>query len=254
MSVKYNRVVVGLQFREKVHGGVPLHKDAADYWMNKLALTDEQRQELTDTIERLQNQAVGENEEAGGEQKEVEKALIGFHSDDVGLYVKDITFKAHLKDMFSRLGIFMKTSGKNEVRLGLQIRPERVRFVRDGQIITAPDEMDIGIVHVQVPGKGRQSALRYGHVIVEPSVELSVFILCPFKRVTVEHIEQAFNAGQENGYGANRTIGYGRYKVTKFEDKGKVEVALGQELTHEAETEQQEGQAIPQEATQLVEA
>lgn len=245
MPVKYQKLVVGVQFREKVHGGVPLHTKTADFWMDNLSLTDAQRQELAETIERLQNQIA--EEATNEEQQEIQKALVGFLSDDVGLYVKDITWKAHLRDTLSRLGIFTRSKGKNEVHVGLQIRPERIRFMRDGNIIKQPDELDVGIVHINTP-QGRRSALRYGHVIVEPTMEFAIFLLCPFTRVKVKDIEQAFTAGQEYGYGANRTIGYGRYKVTKFESQGKVEVALGQELTFESEPEA--GQEVDQEADQ----
>lgn len=216
MDVTYLRADVEVQFRDMIMGGVPKSADVAEDWANIKGLTDDQKKQL----------------EAEGidPDETVERMSTGFYTDDIGIYVVDITWKAHIKDMLKRLGIFVKKSGsKNEVIFGLQIRPERVRFYRDDQIIKVVDGKDSSIAHITTP-QGRRSAFCITEYLKQPICKFSCYLLQPATKFSIKSLGEAFLAGQEFGFNAKRTMGHGRYDVIKFDEKGDIKVKLGDKL------------------------
>lgn len=213
MSVTYDRLDVTVQFDDQIQGGTPITEEAMRAWGEFKGLSSQQVEENVASLPGLED-----------EQAEP-PTITGFLRDEFGLYVNDITWKAHLKDMLSRLGIFQTQRGsKNEAHFGLIIRPARVRFMENGAaVIERPHGVHSAVAHITGP-QGRRSALKYTEYLRGVQCAFSVYLLRPHSKLRLEHIEDALAAGQEYGYGANRTMGFGRYTV--LSTQGQVEVKL----------------------------
>ncbi len=212
--IKYTKIDVELQFRETVYGGVPKNSEVGKTWAELKGLTDDQKKLIEESTDEV-----------------VEKMTTGWLTDDVGVFALDITMKAHLKDCLSRLGVYKKKIGsKNEMQFGGFIRPERLRFTNGSNTpIKEPHGKKDCIAHVNGP-QGRRSALKTVEYLDKPNLKFSFYLLNPHSRLTVGDIENAFLVGQEYGYGANRSMGIGRYDIAKFDKIDDVEIKAGDKI------------------------
>jgi hypothetical protein len=81
-------------------------------------------------------------------------------------------------------------------------------------MITAPDDVETFIGHVSGP-QGPRSNLTRVEVVSEATIHVEIMVLRD--EIAHEHWPVLFLCGQENGLGAMRSQGYGRYDVTRFE-------------------------------------
>jgi len=213
--LEYSHYNLCLKFDANVQGGIPKHKDMIEGWLDQKAMDSEIKDEIR---------------KDGIDEEATEKVWCGFLSDEEGLYVPDIHFKSHMKDALSRLNVFVSKRGsKNIVHFGMIIRPDKLRFYdNDGNIIKEPSGYTEAIAHITGP-QGRRSALkRNDHIDAGCSMNFHIFIAKPHGKLSKDDLENALSLGQEMGFGTNRTMGYGRYTVTKFEKCDDIKIKLGQ--------------------------
>jgi hypothetical protein len=221
----FNRYRARLQFRNKIMGGVPKDPKMIEGWLRTKA-------GLSDSEEELRFAVIQTLQELGGEVSpemtmdeliEVSQALAeqrntnGFKRDETGLYIESRQIKAGLKETINALYAGEKwgktrKGPKNFAVEHVFIHPHRIYLGR-----AEPDGIDLLIGHVTGP-QGRRSTITYVEHCVEPEIEFDVLV----DTRAEEQIEEAqwreiWVHGQENGYGAARSQGWGTYDIVAWD-------------------------------------
>ena len=206
----YDKWLVEIVFREKLCGGVPKNENTIKSWVeSKTGHTDKQAEELAaEAVEAMKEQLT-------------DASWNGFKQDaEHGLYIEPRQVKAMLRECFTMQRVFVKKKGSKQIHQhGLEIKglehPSRIYLGR-----AEADGDDEGPIHVMT-AQGPRSALKRVDYVEGATL---TFELWRFKTVATEkrHISHdalvaALTLAQENGLGADRSQGRGKFDVTKFE-------------------------------------
>ena len=231
---------VELQLRGWICGGIPRDAKTIEGWLRAKAGMTKETEIFQRTMETLQEQGAEVNADMSFEQLvEASKKIAGeiktngFKFDDTGLYIEGRQIKAGLKE--STNSLFASDRWGATSKGPKSFVAEHV-FVRDDVVslgVTKPTGVLMSIKHIKGPG-GPRSALGYCEYVDRPTLAFDVQV----SRVAEEVMGQMINGDnrsaeskpgknatkrrvweelwvhfQENGLGANRAQGYGKFDV-----------------------------------------
>lgn len=204
----YNVFRVTVVFREWVCGGMPRNKDLIRAWVEAgTKYADEQTEKLIQ-----ENAELVVNEVA-------EKVWQGFPEDENGLFIPARQVKAALKQSASLLGITKQKRGSKQVLAeGLEVKaPDGSDRIHLG--VKEPSGTYENAIHVMT-AQGPRTALRRMDYVVAPRISFEVWVLKTAAQET-RHIGEnelvsILQHAQENGLGASRSQGYGKFDVVEF--------------------------------------
>ena len=206
-----------LQFRDLVVGGTPTNEKVAEGWIrSKMQTGDEAVMNLV--LETMAERVVDRDEamKIVGDLK----LLKGFKKDQSGLYLDGRTLKACLKEgaSIAQAGGFVGKRGWGQNNAGLKsfvaehimVVENKLHLLRGGKPVTKPDEIQQRFVHTF---KG--SGITYEEVVERAEIEFT--IITDSDSFDHDFWAQTWLKAREQGLGASRSMGFGRFWVTQWE-------------------------------------
>ena len=205
----YTRYALTIKTRGRLCGGVPRNKELIRTWVEaSTGFKDETTEKLIQADAELVVNEVAE------------KSWIGFMQDEKGLLLQARNIKACLKQSASLLGITVKKRGSKQILAeGMEVKSvtgsDRIHLGR-----TSPDGTDESAIHVMT-AQGPRTALRRMDYVENVNIEFEIWVLSTAAQET-RHIGEKeltliLKHAQENGLGASRSQGEGKFEVTRFE-------------------------------------
>jgi hypothetical protein len=209
----YDVYAVEIQFRDKVCGGTPRNKELLEGWIKA----------TTGHNDATTQQQVAEATDAMKFQETVEKSWNGFRGDETGLYIEARCVKALFKEAATMLRVTTQKIGSKQLfQHGFEIKaveasahPERIYLgTRE------PSGVLEGPIHVDTP-QGPRTAIKRVDYVERPVLRFNVWVLATAaaegRHVGEDEIVKMLTFGQENGIGADRSQGHGKFDVVGFE-------------------------------------
>lgn len=209
-STLYTRYRVKVVFRDRLYGGVPKNKDLIKSWIEaSTGFKDEIAEDLT---EQARQQMIDEV---------AEKSWNGFFRDEkLGLYIECRQVKAMIKQCASVLRITVKKSGSKQILA----EGSEVKAVDGGSRLyldrKEPDGFEERPIHVMTAQGPRTAIKRIDYV---EKAELAFQVWClktaaqETRHIGEKELTQILALAQENGAGADRSQGGGKFDVVEFE-------------------------------------
>jgi CRISPR/Cas system CSM-associated protein Csm4 (group 5 of RAMP superfamily) len=208
-SELYDRYLVAISFRGRLCGGVPRNKELIKSWVEATTgFKDEISERLTQADAELVVNEVAE------------KSWISFFEDKNGLFIQTRQVKACLKQSASILGITQKKRGSKQILAeGMEVKAigggDRLHLGRK-----APDGTDESAIHVMT-AQGPRTALRRMDYAEGVTLQFEIWILKTAaqenRHIGQKELENILRHAQENGLGASRSQGEGKFEVTRLE-------------------------------------
>ena len=206
----YDIYSVTIQVRDKICGGTPKNPDLLRGW---IAATTEHDDETTSKQEQEARDAILEPTE--------EKSWNGFRSDAVkGAYIEARQMKALFKECSTMLRFTTDKRGCKQIfQHGFEVKaPDGGERLYLGATGTLP--FDEGPIHVQTP-QGPRTAIKRVDYVERPSITFEVWVLSTHasetRHIGENDVVQMLRFAQENGVGADRSQGRGKFDVTGFD-------------------------------------
>jgi hypothetical protein len=208
----YDKYSVTIKVRDKLCGGVPKNHELIESWVKARTAHDD-RMTKTQTAEVIETVL----------EEKTESAWTGFQCDpEHGLFLATRNVKAMLRESATMLRLFVKKRGSKQiVQHGFEIKggwhhsDGRVYLCQD-----EPDGADEGAIHVMT-AQGPRTAIKKVDYVSQCEIKFQIWV---FKTAAQEkrHLGEAdviemLTFAQENGLGAQRSQGYGKFDVTGFE-------------------------------------
>lgn len=208
----YDIYQVSIQFRHRVYGGCPKNRDLIKSWIEAStghadeiseAITEDAKQKMIDDV--------------------TEKSWNGFFRDEEkGIYVECRQVKAAIKQCASVLGITRKKTGSKQILSeGGEVKAmdggDRLYFEpkRD-----EPDGFEERPIHVMT-AQGPRTALKRVDFVEGARLNFQVWLLKTAaqekRHVGEDELVQILTMMQENGVGADRSQGGGKFDIVHFE-------------------------------------
>jgi hypothetical protein len=209
-SSLYDRYRVTLRLRDKICGGMPKNPDLIRSWVEAGTEHSDERTEAQtkEAIEALVDATT-------------EKSWNGFPGDDTGgLFIWSRQIKALFKECASMLRVTVEKRGSKQIfQHGFEIKGA----VKDDRVYLGrkdPHGYDEGPIHVQT-AQGPRTALKRVDYVLAPELTFEVWVLATHaaetRHVGETELRQMLLFGQENGLGADRSQGRGKFDVVAFE-------------------------------------
>lgn len=218
---------VTLQFRGQIMGGTPKDPKVIEGWLRAKAGIDddlEVRKALLRTLQELDPDATFDPDASFEELVAASERLAsslqtnGFKRDNTsGLYIESRQIKACIKEstnvMFAgeRWGKTRK-GPKSFVAERAFVNPDRIYLGR-----REPDGVDLVVGHI-ADRAGKRSTITYYEYVTQP--EITFELLSAEDAVELDWWTRLWVHAQENGIGALRSQGYGRFDVVAWEQLG----------------------------------
>jgi hypothetical protein len=212
---------VEIQFRDRIMGGTPKDAGIIRSWLRAKAGVKPETELQEKTAQVLRELGVDVPEDATWEQivaasdKMADNKAVGFRRDRVGgLYIETRTTKAMLKEVAN---ILFGGEKWGATRKGPKsFVAERVFPVGDRLYLgrTEPDGTQLFVGHTTGP-KGPQSNLTLYEYVTQPCVTFRVLVLRDC--IPQSKWEEMLIHAEENGQGALRSQGFGRFNVLRFD-------------------------------------
>lgn len=247
---------VRLDFINKVMGGAPLDSEVMAKMLDvkrEGPLETGQVRAEDYAEDRLENSSKSENE--NGEEVE-ETTINGFVANDDGhLMAFDYQVKAHIKEcarilasspilrkMFGATGKYVPAL-KKKTADRVYVKPLEFPFVKiDGEPVSVdgyharyPHRTDVipvtevdgqikRFIRIPLPKGGEASAIKISQFIDKPSLEFKLKVLNDGFAIkesfdVKQYLTHLFEYGGEHGMFAERSLGYGRYVIGRFESE-----------------------------------
>jgi hypothetical protein len=213
-----------LTFRDKLMGGVPKDPRIIEGWLRKKMGLAEDSEELRQMLLRTLNELGAEVNEGMtfDEMVEASKALAsvkqtnGFkvHPETRQLCVEGRCVKAMLKEAAN---VWLAGQRQGPTSKGVKAYWAEQIFVDPDFIplgVTEPTSVELFIGHTTGP-KGRQSNLTYHEYVERPTFDLTVRVLRD--SIPGQVWAEVWTYAEENGFGALRSQGFGRFDVVRWE-------------------------------------
>jgi hypothetical protein len=205
----YDIYRVTIRFRERLCGGMPKNPELIEAWVRSTTgHDDEQTKALTEeAIQVLVDEAA-------------ERSWNGFPGDAMGLFIWARQVKALFKECATMLRLTVDKRGSKQIfQHGFEIKSvdgsDRLHLGRE-----KPDAYAEGPIHVQT-AQGPRTALKRVDYVEGVTLTFDVWVLATHAAET-RHIGEAdvvdmLRFGQENGIGADRSQGMGKFDVADFQ-------------------------------------
>lgn len=204
----YDRYDVTIKIRDRICGGTPRNPELLKGW---IAATTAHNDETTTAQEKAARENLLQPTE--------EKSWNGFPGDEKGLFVWSRQVKALFKECASMLRITVTKQGSKQIfQHGFEIKGT----VADDRIYLgkkAPDDFAEGPIHVQTP-QGPRTALKRVDYVQSPTLSFQIWVLKTNanekRHVSEDDLRTMLTFGQENGLGADRSQGSGKFDCVSF--------------------------------------
>jgi hypothetical protein len=217
-----------IKFREHIHGGMPKSEDLIRMWVE--SRTGHSDKKTDEQVEEAIEVAV---------EEEAERNWVGFASDKRGLFIYARNIKAMFRENASVLQITVKKRGSKQIlQHGFEVKalkeklPPLVEELKEGEQEPPfkadriyfhqgkPDGVEERPIHVMT-AKGPRTALKrndYGECV---ELSFEVWILATHaaenRHIGEKELVAMLTLAQENGLGADRSQGHGKFDVVEFE-------------------------------------
>jgi len=194
-----------------IAGGTPTDANVAESWIRtKLGATDDLVRQMV--AETMVDRGVSADEAA--EQVAMNKHLNGFKRDELGLYIEGRQLKAALKEAASCAVAAGKLNGRGwgKTNKGLLSYLAEHVFVIEDRLhlgVTEASGINQRFVHTF-----RGSGIQYEEYVTDAKVDFTVMADHDFSEKEWAAI---WTSGEQQGIGASRSQGYGRYEVTRWD-------------------------------------
>lgn len=223
-STLFTRYACRLELRHKLIGGTPKDPRLIEAWIRTKMGIEKQEELRTLTLRTLLETGVDLPQAATFEEMEEAvqsvagvKQTVGFKQNAGGLYIESRTIKAMLKEVTNILfaGTLWGKNGSYRGKGPKSFLAERV-FVNPDAIALDrldPDGIEMFVGHI-TDKLGPRSTLTYYEYVERPVLEFE----CLVARDAVPHEAwpDLWSLAEENGIGALRSQGFGRFDVTAF--------------------------------------
>ncbi len=213
----YDVYTVTITLRDRLCGGTPKNPDLLRGW---IAATTGHDDETTTQQEKDAREALLEPTE--------ERSWNGFRGDTKGLYVEARQVKALFKECATMLRLTTDKRGSKQIfQHGFEVKAtdggDRLHLGTE-----TPTAFSEGPIHVQT-AQGPRTAIKRVDYVEKASITFEVWVLSTHAGET-RHIGEVdvvnmLRFGQENGIGADRSQGNGKFDVTAFKVAQKAERA-----------------------------
>lgn len=207
-SELYEVFNVSIKLRDQLHGGQPKNPDLLKGW---IAATTEHNDEKTTAQEKEAREVLLEPTE--------EKSWNGFPADERGMFVWTRQIKAMFKECASMRRIFIEKVGSKQIlQHGFEIKgPDVDNRVYFGKKVA--DGCFEGPIHVQT-AQGPRTAIKRVDYVEKVTLNFAVWVLktnvAEKRHVGEKEVRMMLVLAQENGLGANRSQGHGKFDVVEF--------------------------------------
>lgn len=210
-----------LVFRDKIMGGTPKDPKIIEGWLrSKAGITDQEevRRALLRTLLELGADVTPDMSYdelvVASEALAAIKQTQGFKRDANGLYIESRYIKAMLKECVNILYAgdrWGKTKKGPRSFLAERVfpNPDHISLGR-----MEPDGVELFIGHTTGP-KGPQSNITYVEYVTGTEIEFTLMVARD--AIEVEHWPEIWVLAQENGIGALRSQGFGRFDIMQWE-------------------------------------
>jgi hypothetical protein len=222
MSDLFTRYRIAIRMANKIMGGTPKDPKVIEGWI-KTKMGIEQGDELRAMVARtmidmghdLSEDPTVAQLDAAIAASVADKSTNGFKRDAAGLYIEGRQIKALLKENISI--VYGKARFGPTLKGGKGFLAERV-FVEEDNIPlgrTEPDGVEMFIGHVTGP-QGPRSTLTYYEYCQRP--ELTFTLASLQDCIKSDQWEAIFEQAEQNGLGALRSQGHGRFTLLSVEE------------------------------------
>lgn len=191
----------------EIHGGVPSDPNKGEGWIkSKLALKDDLIREMV--VDAMAERGVNA-EEAVAESVAL-KHLNGFKRDSSGLYIEGRQVKAAIKESANIRW--------PKERWGISKKGTRSFFAE--HVFVEEDRISLGVeepsgIHQRFVHTWRGAGIQYEEYVADAKVTFHVLTDYEF---TTAQWAALWTTGEMQGIGASRSMGFGTYDVTEWED------------------------------------
>lgn len=213
----YDVYQVTIAFRDRLCGGKPANDELlADHIRRTTGHDDElTKRQIEDAQAKLPDlDGLQEIEE-----QKLEKSRTRFLSDEKGLYIDTYQVKAMFRQSASMLGIYKKRIGtKNMCAEGAEIKgPDHEARLYLGK--KEPDGTEESVVHAMTP-KGPISGIKHVDYVEKARLSFEIWVLKTEsgekRHIGEKDVVEILTFAQENGLGADRARGMGKFDVVEF--------------------------------------
>jgi hypothetical protein len=205
----YDVYNVTIRLRDQIRGGQPKNPDLLKGW---IAATTGHNDETTTAQEKEAREALLEPTE--------EKSWNGFPADEKkGLFIWSRQVKALFKECASLRRIFIEKVGSKQIlQHGFEIKgPDADDRIFLGKM--KPDGMHEGPIHVTT-AQGPRTAIKRVDYVEKVTINFAIWVLRTDpkekRHVGEKEVRMMLVLGQENGLGADRSQGHGKFDVIEF--------------------------------------
>lgn len=216
----YDKYLVKIAMREDLRGGKPKDKELLErHIIRKTGHEDELTKKMTE--DAVKGLPPTENDL----DEQVEKSSSGFLAESEGkhkgeLYIDTFQLKAMFRQSAQMLGIYKKKRGsKNMCAEGAEIKGT----VHEARVYLGKKEPDgtyMGVVHAMTP-KGPISGIKHVDFVTKPVLTFEIWVLttpaAETRHIGESDIIDILTFSQENGVGADRSQGCGKFDVVEFQ-------------------------------------
>lgn len=220
-SSLFQRYRARLQFRDKVMGGTPKDPKLIEGWLRAKAGIEDVEEVRRAVLRTLAEQGADVREgmtyeevEAAAEKIAGTKETTGFKRGEHGLYIESRQIKAALKETTNilyageRVGP-TKKGARNYLAERVFVSPDQIFLGR-----TEPDGIEMVVGHVVGP-EGPRSTLGYHEYATRAEIEFDVLVTKDC--IPPEWWPELWVHMQENGLGALRSQGYGKFDILAWD-------------------------------------
>ena len=213
-----------LKFRDKLMGGIPQDPKVIEGWLrSKAGITNDEeiRQATMRTLIELgvdvTPEMTYEQMVTASEELASTKSTNGFKRDDDGLYIEGRQVKAAIKESVNILYAGVRW-GKTK-KGPKSYTAERVHILEDCIHVdrTEPDGVELVIGHVSGP-QGQRSTLTHHQYIDRPEISFTTMQMDGSGDLSENEWARVWVSMQEQGIGALRSQGHGRFDVIAYEE------------------------------------
>jgi len=204
----YDRYAVTIKIRHRIYGGTPKSPEVIEAWIRARTGYDDALTKAQ-TAEALETQV----------EQEAEKMWTGFPGDERGLFIWTRQVKAMLRESATMLGITKRKRGtKQVIQHGFELKgtEHEQRIYLGVDKATGAEE---GPIHV-ITAQGPRTALKRQDYIEAPTIKFEVWVLSvpvgEDRRIGEKEVVAMLTFAQENGLGASRSQGHGKFDVVEF--------------------------------------
>jgi len=209
----YDRYRVQIQIRDRICGGMPKNPDLIKNWVEA----------TTGHADEISEKLIQENAELVVNEV-AEKCWNGFPEDAKhGLFVPCRNIKACLKQSAQLLGIYKNKRGSKQIMAeGMEVKGNEFEGRSDRVYLgkKMPDGTDESAIHVMT-AQGPRTALRRMDYVTKPTLSFEIWVLKTAAQETrhigEEQLVEILTHAQENGLGASRSQGEGKFNVIEFQ-------------------------------------